>query len=148
MFDRYFVIKLVANKSKILADHVEQIVKLVTATQNVTIECNNSIKELESPDNLTNKTDSANKTNKKIKLYDIVLFNNQRMQSSDRITLDEKENTITITNTSSKDAGIYFCLTDYDIKKWDEKSNKWMNEKFTYTKTAALYVFSMISLFK
>ena len=142
------MIKLVANKSEILADHVEQVIKLVNATQNVTIECNNSIKELESPDNLTNKTESANKANKKIKLYGIVLFNNQQMQSSDRITLDEKENTITITNTSSKDAGIYFCLTDYDIKKWDENSNKWMNEKFTYTKTAALYVFGMISLFK
>ena len=98
---------------------------------------------------MTNKTESANKANKKIKLYGIVLFNNQQMQSSDRITLDEKENTITITNTSSKDAGIYECKTDYYIKKWNEKSKRWREERYLKTtRIIALYVFSMISLFK
>jgi len=141
------MIKLVANKSKILADHVEQIVKLVTATQNVTIECSNSINELISPDNLTNKTESANK---EISLNDFILFNKQQMQSSDRITLDRKENTITITNISSKDAGIYECATITFIKEWNKKSNKWIEENFINIKTTrsvALYVFSMISLF-
>jgi hypothetical protein len=140
------MIKLVANKSKILADHVEQIVKLVTATQNVTIECSNSINELKSPDNLTIT-----------KEYNDIYFNNKRMEkikhddedNIDGITLDEKENTITITNTSSKDAGIYECKTDYYIKKWNEKSKRWREERYLKTtRSVALYVFSMISLFK
>ena len=140
------MIKLVANKSEILADHVEQVIKLVNATQSVTIECNNSIKELESPDNLTNKTESANK---EIKLGSNFRFNYARMEISDRISLDKEENTIIITNISSKDAGIYECKTYYVIEKWNEKSKRWSNEYYEKTtRSVALYVFSMISLFK